>query len=95
MLKVRQAFDDVRVGQPVVPRLKQIPGDARLVAETLLASRKVWAKELLQAVDAGTLKPADVSDAALRKITLHDDAKIKENSSQSTGAASPEQRAMT
>ncbi len=73
-----QAFDDLRVGQQVVARLKQIPGDARLVAETLLASRKVWAKELLQAVDAGSLKPADVSDAALRKITLHDDAKIKE-----------------
>jgi len=73
-----QAFDDLRIGQQVVPRLKQIPGDARLVAETLLASRKVWAKELLQAVDAGSLKPTDVSDAALRKITLHEDAKIKE-----------------
>ncbi len=76
-LTALQAFDDLRIGQQVVPRLKQIPGDARLVAETLLASRKVWATELLQAVDDGSLKPADVSDAALRKITLHDDAKIK------------------
>jgi len=70
-LTALQAFDDLRVGQSVVKSLKGIPGDARLVAETLLGSRPVWAIELLEAVDRGELKPEDVSDTALRKILLH------------------------
>ncbi len=73
-----QAFDDLRIGQQVVPRLKQLPGDAKLVAETLLSSRKVWANALLEAVDAGKLTKADVSDGSLRKMLLHDDARIRE-----------------
>ncbi len=70
-LTALQSFDDLRVGQAVVGTLPRIRGDARLVAETLLSSRRVWAIELLEAVDAGKLKPADVSETALRKILLH------------------------
>ncbi len=77
-LTALQAFDDLRVGQSVVKSLKGIPGDARLVAETLLGSRSVWAIELLEAVDRGELKPEDVSDTALRKILLHDKSRIGE-----------------
>ncbi len=73
-----QAFDDARVGQQVVPRLKQLPPDAKLVAETLLASRRVWAKDLLGAVDAGQVAKTDVSEAALRKMLLHNDARIQQ-----------------
>jgi putative membrane-bound dehydrogenase-like protein len=77
-LTALQAFDDLRVGQSVVKSLKGIPEDARLVAETLLGSRPVWAIELLEAVDRGDLKPEDVSDTALRKILLHDKSRIGE-----------------
>ena len=77
-LTALQAFDDLRVGQSVVKSLKGIPGDARLVAETLLGSRPVWAIELLEAVDRGELKPDDVSDTALRKILQHDKNRIGE-----------------
>ena len=77
-LTALQAFDDLRVGQSVVRSLKGIPGDARLVAETLLGSRPVWAIELLEAVDRGELKPDDVSETALRKILLHDNSRIGE-----------------
>ncbi|MGZ0162798.1 MAG: PVC-type heme-binding CxxCH protein [Planctomycetales bacterium] len=77
-LTALQAFDDLRVGQSVVKSLIGIPGDARLVAETLLGSRPVWAIELLEAVDSGELKPEDVSDTALRKILLHDNSRIGE-----------------
>jgi putative heme-binding domain-containing protein len=77
-LTALQAFDDLRVGQSVVKSLKGIPGDARLVAETLLGSRPVWAIELLEAVESGELKPEDVSDTALRKILLHDNSRIGE-----------------
>jgi putative membrane-bound dehydrogenase-like protein len=77
-LTALQAFDDLRVGQSVVKSLKGLPADARLVAETLLGSRSVWAIELLEAVDSGELKPEDVSETALRKILLHDDSRISE-----------------
>ncbi len=76
-LTALQAFDDLRVGKEVVAALPRISGDARLVAETLLASRSVWAVELLKAVDAGKVKPADISETAVRKILLHDTARIK------------------
>lgn len=76
-LTALQAFDDLRVGQAVVNSLQGIPGDARLVAETLLGSRPVWAIELLEAVDRGALKPEDVSETALRKILLHNDSRIE------------------
>ena len=77
-LTALQAFDDLRVGLSVIKSLTGIPGDARLVAETLLGSRPVWAIELLEAVDRGDLKPEDVSDTALRKILLHDNSRIGE-----------------
>jgi putative heme-binding domain-containing protein len=73
-----QAFDDLRVGRAVIASLKGIPTDARIVAETLLGSRSVWAIELLKAVDRGELKPEDVSETALRKILLHDNSQINE-----------------
>ncbi len=76
-LTALQAFDDLRVGQAVVEKLTGVPSEARLVAETLLASRSVWAAELLEAVDSGKLKPTDVSPTALRKILLHQDERIQ------------------
>jgi putative membrane-bound dehydrogenase-like protein len=71
-----QAFDDLRVGQEVVRHFGTIPADSRLAAETLLASRKVWATELLKAVDAGKVETDAVSETALRKILLHNDTTI-------------------
>ncbi len=73
-----QAFDDLRVGQEVVRHFGAIPAEAKLAAETLLASRKVWATELLKAVDAGKVETDAVSETALRKILLHNDATISE-----------------
>ena len=73
-----QAFDDLRVGTSVADRLAKIPGDARLVAETLLSSRPVWSTELLKAVDTGKLKKDDVSETALRKMLLHNNQTINE-----------------
>ena len=75
-LTALQAFDDLRIGQSVVASLSGLPAETRLVAETLLASRSVWAVELLQAVDAGQLKTDDVSSTALKKILLHQDERI-------------------
>ncbi|MEZ6129264.1 MAG: c-type cytochrome [Planctomycetaceae bacterium] len=75
-LTALQSFDDLRIGESVVSSFGKLPEDSRLVAETLLASRPVWAIALLQAVDAGQLKADDVSETGLRKMLLHADADI-------------------
>ncbi len=77
-LTALQSFDDLRVGQQVVKSLPNITAGSRLVAETLLASRKVWALELLEAVDKKEVAPDAISETALRKILLHSDARISE-----------------
>lgn len=77
-LTALQAFDDLRVGREVVKHLTKLPADSRLAAETLLASRSVWAIEVLEAVDSGKLKTEDVSETALRKISLHQEPRIAE-----------------
>jgi putative heme-binding domain-containing protein len=71
-----QVFDDLRVGQSVVKQLNRVPKDSHLVAETMLASRGVWAVELLEAVDRGELKASDVSETGLRKALLHKNARV-------------------
>ncbi len=77
-LTALQAFDDLRIGERVVGSFAELPEDALVVAETLLASRPVWALALLNAVNAGALKPALVSETALRKMLLHDNTEIKQ-----------------
>lgn len=76
-LTALQAFDDLRIGESVVSSFAALPEDSRLVAETLLASRPVWAVELLKAVEAGTLAADQVSETGLRKMLLHDDDAIR------------------
>ncbi len=77
-LTALQAFDDLRIGERVVSSFSELPADARLVAETLLASRPVWALALLHAVSAGTLSPDQVSQTGLRKMLLHGNEEIKQ-----------------
>jgi putative heme-binding domain-containing protein len=72
-LTALQSFVDQRVGRVVVEALPRLPSQTKLVAETLLASRRAWSIELLEAVDRGDLKPGDISETALRKILLHRD----------------------
>ncbi len=76
-LTALQSFDDLRIGEEVVSALGKLPEDAQLVAETLLASRPVWAMALLNAVDSGSVSTESVSETALRKILLHNNANIK------------------
>ncbi len=77
-LTALQSFDDLRIGQDVVTHFARLSADSRGVAETLLSSRPVWAMELLNAVDSGTIKSTEISDAGLRKMTQHRDDAINQ-----------------
>ncbi|MFP6765263.1 MAG: dehydrogenase, partial [Planctomycetaceae bacterium] len=95
-LTALQAFDDLRIGQQVVKALPKIPEGSRLVAETLLASRRVWAVELLEAVDRQAIDPDTISETALRKILLHGDQRssqlIEKHWGQVAGASTGQMR---
>jgi putative heme-binding domain-containing protein len=50
----------------------------REVAESMLASRRAWSKQLVVAVDAGKIPPASIPPPTLRKLLLHRDDRIGE-----------------
>ncbi|HKB36143.1 MAG TPA: c-type cytochrome, partial [Gemmataceae bacterium] len=75
-LTALQVHPDAKIGAEVVRLYAGLPEGVRGVAETLLASRKVWALELLKAVDAGKVDRKLVPADALRKILLHDDKQL-------------------
>jgi putative heme-binding domain-containing protein len=75
-LTALQAYPDASIGVAVVRLYKQLPEDVRSVAQTLLASRKPWAQELVKAVEAGKIERAAVPAVVVRKILLHDDKQL-------------------
>jgi len=77
-LTALMAFDDLRVGQEVVKALAALPPGSRPVAESLLSSRRVWAEELLEAVESGRVAKDSITEAALRRILLHNSSRIQE-----------------
>ncbi len=66
-----QAFDDTAIGSGVVKRYNDLSPDVRAAAQTLLASRAAWALQLLEAIDAGQIKPDTLPEAVVRRILLH------------------------
>jgi putative heme-binding domain-containing protein len=75
-LTALQSYSDTKIGTEVVRLYKQLPEDVRSVAQTLLASRRPWAMELLRAVESGKIDRALVPAVAVRKVLLHDDKQM-------------------
>jgi putative heme-binding domain-containing protein len=73
-----QSYPDEKIGAEVTRLYTSLPEDVRSVAQTLLASRKTWALELLKAVDAGKIERGLVPETALRKVLLHGDKGLAE-----------------
>jgi putative heme-binding domain-containing protein len=48
----------------------------RPVAQTLLASRKVWSRQLLEAIDAEAVNKSTLPLEVVRKLTIHRDDRI-------------------
>lgn len=72
-----QSTSDVRIGNAVIQRFVDLQDEVREAAETLLCSRPEWSHALLVAVDQGKMKPSDLSEAALKKMLLHDSEPIQ------------------
>ena len=70
------SYNDPVISSTVIDLYGQLPDQVREVAQSLLASRKPWAEEFLNAVDAGRIDPATVAEATVRKLLLHESPQI-------------------
>jgi putative heme-binding domain-containing protein len=75
-LTALQPYNDPAVGTAVIKLYGQMTDDARAAAQTLLSSRKTWALQLLQAVDAGQIDKVSLPPDLVRRITGHRDERI-------------------
>jgi putative heme-binding domain-containing protein len=78
ILTALQAYDLPEVGQRVIALYSKLSPDALVAAQTLLASRKGWALQLLEAVDAGAIDKSSLPAVLVRKLTIHRDDRIRQ-----------------
>jgi len=71
-------FDDSRVPDRVLARYARWTEDVRDVAQTLLVTRRPWARALLEAVDHGDVDAATIPVETVRKATIFRDERIAE-----------------
>ncbi|HVV71410.1 MAG TPA: c-type cytochrome, partial [Verrucomicrobiae bacterium] len=73
-----QQFDAPEIAREVLSQLNSLTNQAQAAALGLLASRPAWSLALLNAIDAGQVKPATVSQDALQRMKIYPDARIGE-----------------
>lgn len=76
ILAALQSYSDESIGSAVISAYAKMPEDVRRVAETLLASRAVWAKQFLQAIGDGKIAAKSIPLDVVRKMTVHADPEI-------------------
>ncbi len=75
-LSALQNYDEADIAADVTTRFSDLSEEAQLGAEALLVSRTVWSKQLLAAIDAGTIDKEKISTSAIRKMLMHGDVSI-------------------
>jgi putative heme-binding domain-containing protein len=75
-LTALQSYADERIGTDVVELYPSLSGELREIAETLLVSRKQWAKAWLKAVDDKKIEPKAIPRATVRQLLLLKDEAI-------------------
>ncbi len=73
-----QIYDQPEVAQEVIAAYAALSPDVREAAQTLLASRAAWTRQLLEAVDAGQVAKDSLPTDVVRQFTIHRDAQIAE-----------------
>jgi putative heme-binding domain-containing protein len=71
-------YDDADIAARVISLHNGFSRDTRAVAQSLLVSRPNWARQFLQAVDAGDIKKKAIPHDLVRKMTVFRDERIAE-----------------
>ncbi len=83
------AYSDERVAREALARYAGFAPEARRESVALLASRAPWALALLDAIDRGEVKPAEVHAAVLRSMRALDDPEVARRMEARFGAVRP------
>ena len=75
-LSALMSYDSPKIGEVVVGLYPAFPDDVRTAAQVLLAGRKVWSRQFLEAVDRGNISRNIVPLETVRRITFHRDKRI-------------------
>jgi len=89
-LSALQRFTDPQIAGKVLALYPQMPSELRKSARSLLFSRPVWAREFLQAVEAGRIAANEVPVDQARQIALHRDAQLDRHVEKLWGKIRPE-----
>ena len=71
-----QNYEQPEIAADVTARYSDLPEEPQLAAEALLVSRSTWSKQLLTAIDDGSVAKEKISNSALRKMLMHGDKDI-------------------
>lgn len=72
-----QSYRDEKIGREVVSRYKGFDGATQDVARTLLATRAIWSRQLVEAVSAGQINKESFPGELVARIRLHQDAALQ------------------
>lgn len=72
-------YSDPAIAELVLQRFPGFQAEARLAAESLLASRNAWSQALLTAVDTGRISPELITTAAVRRMAMQNDPRLQQN----------------
>ncbi|MFM7042076.1 MAG: dehydrogenase, partial [Planctomycetaceae bacterium] len=71
------SFDDPRIATAIIGLHDRLPADTRLVAQSVLASRRMWTEAWLTAIEAGAVDPAGVPADVVQRMLLVDDEPLR------------------
>lgn len=96
-LQALRNYRSKNIGTELIQRLNRLPTDSRLIAESILVSRKPWAHQLMDSVDTGDVPKTTVANVTKRRILFHDDdtirIRVKKIFGEVTGATDEKMRA--
>jgi putative membrane-bound dehydrogenase-like protein len=73
LLESLQRFNSPEIARRLLELYPEMPPPQQLVAQGILASRRAWAKLLLESVDSGKIQPGQITEGTLSAIrNLHD-----------------------
>lgn len=98
ILTTLQAYNENGIAEAVLSQYRNFNEDVRVVAQSLLVSRKAWAIALVDAVDRGEITAASLPLDTVRRLTVHRDERlaslIQKHWGSVEGATSAEMQAM-
>lgn len=77
-LRALQNFDEPVIAETILELWPSMKAQVWGVAQYVLASRSAWARQVLEAVDRGTIQPEQISEASLITIRSYNDPRSQE-----------------